>query len=198
MIHNKVTRLSRRRDSQVTSLHINKRVDPGSDPYRNVRWLTVHSLCHKTLVQQLAHARGERCDAVAHLGKCHGDPQNSPSQLATVLAEPGENTLLLIRNEVTRLSRRRDSQVTSLRINIPFFISWGSISTSDNAHSTMAKCDYTHSLLATAMTMLFMELPTDTETELHYPIMGKYHMLPLLLGPSASNDATLWNVIDHQ
>ena len=105
----------------MTSLRINKRVDPGSDPYRNVHLLTVHSLCHKTWVRHLAHTHGERCDTVAHLGKCHGDPQNSPSRLATVLAEPGENTLLLIRNEVTRLSRRRDSRVTSLRINKSVF-----------------------------------------------------------------------------
>jgi hypothetical protein len=43
--------------------------------------------------------------------------QNSPLQIVTVLAEPGENTLLLIRNEVTQLSWPRDSQVTSLHIN---------------------------------------------------------------------------------
>ncbi len=37
-------------------------------------------------------------------GKCHGDPQNSLLWLTTVLAEPGENTLLLIRNATNMLT----------------------------------------------------------------------------------------------
>ena len=82
--------------------------------------------------------------------------------------------------------------------DIPFFISWGSVSTSDDAHSTMAKCVYTHSLLTTAMTSLFMELPTGPTTELTYPITGKYHMLPLPSVPAKSNDEALRKVIDHQ
>ena len=48
--------------------------------------------------------------------------------------------------------------------DIPFYVSWCSVATSLDSHSTMAKCIFMHPMVAAAMTALFIELPTaDTE-----------------------------------
>ena len=56
--------------------------------------------------------------------------------------------------------------------DIPFYVSWCSISTSNDNLSTMAKCVLAHPLVASAMTAIFQELPSGPDEECLYPITG--------------------------
>ena len=80
--------------------------------------------------------------------------------------------------------------------DIPFYVSWCSIATSSDSHSTMAKCVFTHPMVAAAMTALFIELPTaDTE---RFPITGHHCMLPLPHPSTHKNDDLIRKAVDQQ
>ena len=81
-------------------------------------------------------------------------------------------------------------------VDIPFYVTWCSIATSTDSHSTLAKCVFTHPLVASAMTAVFLDLPTDDLDR--FPVTGNYSMLPIPYPPTRQHDEFIRKAVDQQ
>ena len=75
----------------------------------------------------------------------------------------------------------------------PFYTTWCSVTTSDNQHTTLAKCVMAHPLVAQALTEVLLHLPTPDTT----PVTGDYGFLPIPK-PSIIGDDARFHAITAQ